>query len=436
MDGGGRLAHPGFRDRLSWYAGISSYWFATSFKWFILLVAILPEQVKALVPEGTKNASWGMVLAIGSVWAMIGPALFGYLSDRTRSRFGRRRPYIALGAALTVVAVTVLAGAPSLAWLVVGYLLLQVSDDIGTGPFGGLIPELVPEERRGTASGVLSSLQLLAQIASAVAGLVLNSVELIYAGIALVNVVCAVTAIWTLRGSADPPGGALAVPAPSLSGFVKGWLEPWRSRDFVWVWFTRFLNAFAFYLVQPYLLNYLEDMIAAPVGEGMAGARYSAFGFSVAKAGEAAIVLAIVISLFGAIGSFFAARMADRVGRKRVIYVAGMIMAGVLVPFAFVRDFGSILLLGMGFGVGYGMYLSADWALAADVMPNPDALAKDMGVWVMSVSSVQLISGLFGSVIDAGNAYSMGYGYMGAILLASASFLASTVLVRQVKGSR
>ena len=54
----------------SHFAALSAYWFAQSYKWFILLLAILPEQVKQFAPE-SKNTSWGVVMMAGAVWAMI-----------------------------------------------------------------------------------------------------------------------------------------------------------------------------------------------------------------------------------------------------------------------------------------------------------------------------------------------------------------------------
>jgi MFS family permease len=178
---------------------VSAFWFATSFKWFIVL-QLLPLLVAGVVPEAEKNLWWGRISGIGAIEAMIGPAVFGYLSDRYRSRWGRRRPFIAIGAALTAVALLFLGRADSLWMFFAGYLLLQISDDVGTGPYAAIIPDLVPEERRGRASGILSQLQLLAQIAAAVAGLLLaKSVFSIFLLIAIVNVVCAAIVLRTVR---------------------------------------------------------------------------------------------------------------------------------------------------------------------------------------------------------------------------------------------
>ncbi len=435
-----------FRPGWAWNLGLSAFWFANSWKWFILLVAILPGQVADIVPGGEKNTAWGLVFSLGAIWAIFGPSIFGNLSDR----LGRRRPFIALSAGFTVLALLWLAGAHQFWMLIVGYMLLQVSDDVGQGAGSALIPQYVPSEHRGRASSVMSVLQLAAQIVGAVSGVILGSmslfglsgIQLIYGLIAIVNIVCAFITLRTIKPAVEP----FAAPEPDGATFAQRWIKPWRNRDFVWVWLTRFLMAFGFYLIQPYLRNYLADAVpgridfdsVALLGTEMMlpNKTLVLFGTGVGGASQAALVLGLTISLTGAIGSILAAKYADRVGRKGLIRFGGVLMAVTMVPFALVQDFSWIWLMALGFGLGYGVYLSADWALAADVMPNSAELGKDMGIWQMSVSSVQIFSGTGGRVIDALNATSMGLGYRAAILMAGGLFLLSALLIRQVKGSR
>jgi len=292
----------GYRESVWWQLGLSAYWFATSYKWFVLLLFVLSSQVGEIVPGGEKNTAWGTVFMIGAIWAVIGPSVFGYLSDRCASRFGRRRPFIAIGSGLTVIALAILSQAQSLPMMIVGYLLLQVSDDVGTGPYGALIPELVPENKRGRASGYMGIMTLLAQIVSAVVAVSLSgNLFAIYAAIAIVNVLCAVWVLWTLKDVQDE---APKAEKSTVEGFIRGWREPWRSRDFRWVWFTRFLNALGFYMVQPYLLNYLTDRVVT----------FKAFGLNLDKASTAVLAIGLTISLFGAFGAMWATRAA-RCGR-------------------------------------------------------------------------------------------------------------------------
>lgn len=410
-----------YRDTWAWNLGFSAYWFAVSYKWFILLFVVLPLQVRALVPGGSANTAWGLVYGTGAVWAIFGPVVFGDWSDRVDTRWGNRLPFIAAGAALTLPALALLAGAPSLAVLAVGYLLLQVSDDLGTGPYGGMVPEVVPEGRRGRASAAMVLLQRLAEVVSAIAALALVSTGRIYAGIAVATVAGAGVTLWTLRGHrrTEPP----PLVRPSLA---ETWVEPWKDADFRWVWANRAMTALAFALVTNYLVNYLTDGFAS----------YRALGFDAGSAAGAANVLALTVSLVGAGGALAAGRLADRWGRKRVIYLSAALVLTALGPLALTRDFGLLWLLCFPFGFGFGLYASADWALASDVIPDKSRSGAQMGLWTSSLTSVQVVAGAAGSMVDGLNRVRPLFGYQALFWTAGGLFLAGTVLVRMVRGSR
>jgi MFS family permease len=405
---------------------LSAYWFAVSLKWFVLLTAVLPAQVSQIAGEA-KAESWGTVVFIGALWALLGPALFGSLSDRV----GKWRPFVAMGAALTTLALFVLPEAKELWHLILGYLLLQVSDDMAQGPYAALIPGLVPEEQRGRASGIMGLLSMSAQIVGGIGAFLLSpNLKAIYILIVAVTVFCAVITLLTVR---ETP------PRMQRSGrpFLADWIEPWKSSDFRWVWFTRFANAIGFYLIYNYLQYFLSDVVkefrvfgitVAPIGQGSPEEIEEA-------AFKAVFILALVISLFGALGAVLGGRMADKVGRKRTVYLSGALMALPVIPFIFVKDFTIIALLALPFAVGYGAYQASDWALAADVMPDRGALAKDMGIWQSCVSAPQLISGGLGAAVAAGNRSSMGLGYSIAFGLASVAFIIAVVFVSRIRGS-
>ena len=435
-----RAPSTGYRDTWLWNLGFSAYWFATSYKWYILLIIVIPGQVVDLITadavrggmaleaaqqyaEDFKNTKWGLVVLLGAVWALFGPMIFGGWSDRLRSRFGHRQPFIAAGAALTVVSLAVLADAQSYWVIIVGYLLLQFSDDVGTGPYSAMVPEIVPEESRGRASSVMSMLQLVGQIASALVALALKDFKLIYLGVGVVNLLCAAWTIWTIRAVRPAPADGEEA---EKELFFRKWARPFKQRDFVWVWFTRLLSALGFFLVTQYILNFLTDAYSS----------YVFFGIDLGTATQAVNVLGLTMSLTGAFGAMYAAKHSDRIGRKPLIYVSGVLIFCVMVPFAVVRDYTAAWCLAAVFGAGYGLYISADWALVSDVIPNKRSAGVEMGVWASSIVSVQLLSGAYGSVIDWLNKRSLHAGYMSAVVLAGCLFLVSTVLVRQVRGSR
>lgn len=416
---------PGYRPTVLWNLGFSAYWFANNWKWYIVLLVLLPRQVAEITPEASRNGALGMILAIGGTWAIFGAAIFGALSDGFRSRWGHRSPFIAVGAGLTVLALAWLAKAETIPGLIVGYLLLQITDDIATGPYGGMVAEVVPEEHRGQSSSILNLLRLLGQIISGVSGWMLGSVTLMYAGCAIVNVVCAVWTLYAIRGIQPLPR-----PSSAATQIWQKWLRPWRSRDFRLAFGMRMLSALAFFLITSYLRNFLQFLAEHR------GMKLAAFGSQVGSLDGATILLSLVAFASAVVGAISVVGLVDRWGRKRLLYIAGGIIALVLVPFALVPNYEVLLVLASVFGFGYGIYTSADFALVSDVLPHREDAGAEMGVWQASFTSVQLVAGTMGGVIDALNRFSIGTGYSAAIWLAGLLFILSVGLVRAIHGSR
>ncbi len=402
--------------------GMSAYWFATSMKWFIMLLA-LGLVVKDIVPGGEEGTLWGRVVMVGAIWAMVGPGLFGYLSDKTNSRFGRWRPYLAIGSGITVIALFLLINAKETKnynLIVFGYLLLQMSDDLATGPYSMLIPGLVPENQRGRACGIMGLFQFGAQVVGGIVALLLGDFKLILMTIAAVNVLCAIITLTTVKE--DP-----VRESESSVRFFEGLAKPWKNPDFRWAWLTRFLNALGFYLILSYLSLYLVTRVK----------EFTLFGISVANsATEAVFVLALLISLLAAVGSIVGGKLADSIGRKKVIYASGTLMTVLLPPFAFFPNFTIISCLAIFFGIAYGAYESAGWAIVSDVLPNRSELAKDMGIWQSSIATPQILSGIAGIAVDWGNrTWGNGNGYTLVFLFASVAYFFSTILIKKIKGS-
>ncbi|MBL8065943.1 MAG: MFS transporter [Chthonomonadaceae bacterium] len=426
-------AETGYRNTWLWNIGFSAYWFSTHYKWFILLSLVLPAQVARIVPGGEKNSAWGTVYAIGAVWGAVGPALFGAWSDRFDSKFGHRQPFIVAGALVTVLAIAFMIGANSIPLLVIGYLLLQLGEDIGQGPYAAMMPEIVPPENSGKASAVMNLLQSAARLISGLVYLLINKagaalmwspttvMSVVYGVVALVQVLGAGTTVYTVRHVRRRK----PVDNSDKKAFLVRWLAPWKSADFRWVWITRFMSTFAFSTVSTYFLFYLTDMFPKLV----------LFGNDLKDPHVAVIVIVLAMSLLGIVGAWWSGMIADRVGRKKLILMSGIAMSSVLVPFALARDFTFLFVLVVPFGVAFGIYVSADWALAMDVLPDKDDAGTQMGVWSMSSTSVQIFAGLAGPLIDFGNRISFGWGYMGMIWSAGVVFLVSTLLIRKIKGS-
>jgi MFS family permease len=122
--------------------------------WNSLHVIILPAVLLHLVPEAFKNTYLGVLTFFGLVIAMIVQPISGSLSDRWRSRWGRRRPLILIGTAFDFIFLALLGWAGGFWWLAIGYLGLQLTSNMAHGPVQGLLPDRIPPEQMGVASGI------------------------------------------------------------------------------------------------------------------------------------------------------------------------------------------------------------------------------------------------------------------------------------------
>jgi len=408
-------------DTWGWNARFAAYKFAQGFKWYCVLNVLGQAQTREIAPHAA-NSSWGLIVSLGAAWAAFGPALFGDWSDRIR----KRRGFVIAGLCATLLLLAWLSQATALWMLFVGYFLVQVADDVAEGPYGGALPEVVPQEKRGFASAVIGQLSLAAQVLGGVAmTLVSHNIPLAYA---VVGGVAVLGSALTLTVLPEPPPRAAREPKP----FWQGYLAPWQHHDFRVVWTTRLLAAVGAYVITTYLLNFLSDAYwRDPDGKltGLFGLR--------AEPRQAVALILLTISISGVAGALVAARKVDRWGRKPMMSAAGTLIAVLLIPFMLSRSLELTMLLGVGFGVVYGAYMSAEWALASDVMPNPDELSKDMGLWSSSAQFGQLLVGLVGPLIDFVNRRAGSpSGYMVSVGVAAVLFLTAAVLIRQIRGTR
>jgi len=396
-----------------WFLRLSAYWCATSFKWFLVLLVILPARVAELSPLEEKATRLGFLFGLGAVMATLGPPLVGYVSDR----LGRRQPFLLWGSLLTALALLLLAHAPSYSLLLLAYLLLQVADDLATGPYAALIPDLVPRGERGAASGYMGFLQVLGQLLGGGVGFLLPLHFQAYLA-ALLNLLGAALSLPLVP---DRP------PTRRTRPLLPAMAAPWRDRDFLLVYLTRFLVMLGFYLAQTYLQYFLADVARV----------FGALGRTLAEAPfQAVALLGLLISLGAALASVPAGRASDRLGRKPLIYLSGAGL-GLLMPLVLLFPrYDALLLLSLCFGLFYGVYLAVDWALVADVLKDPEAHATDMGVWQTAIVVPQVLSGAFGRPLDLLNARGEGLGYLVLFLLAGAFFLLGAFGVAGIRRAR
>jgi MFS family permease len=149
--------------RFHWYdyLTVNIFWLGLNIRNTALGSFFMPYLVAAFAPEGLKNTALGGMRSAGLVIAMLVQPAAGMLSDRSSSRFGRRRPYILVGALFDCLFLLAIALSRNYWALLIAILLIQFSSNVSHGPLQGLIPDLVPEDQRSHASAVKSIMELL-----------------------------------------------------------------------------------------------------------------------------------------------------------------------------------------------------------------------------------------------------------------------------------
>ena len=441
--------------------GLSLPWFALNFQFAALLPVVIPAQILLFVAPGSAgNAQQALFLgamaALGAVTALILQPTIGALSDRTRTRFGRRRPFMLAGAVGLLVGLTLLALSHALALFIGGLFIVLIANTVSSTASQGLVPDCVPVHQRGTASGFVGLMTLLGTVGSlAVASVLLGASTSggaatagIAHGAALFYIVAAaVLALfatiplllikentWARRiglhgaqhtnehaDESDEQANEAGAPTGASGSRWAALLHPWRQANFRWVFLTRAFMMLGLALFMTYIEYYFARVA------------------HVTNFVQATAVIAI-LSLAGAVAStLLVGIISDRIGRRApIVAVASAFMAAAALIFVVAPGQVPLWPLGLLFGLGYGAYMSVDVALAVDTLPSRHAAGRDLGIWSMASTLPAVIAPVLGSavIVLASDIGQTAFGYRGVFGLATVFLVLGAALVLKVRENR
>ena len=402
------------------YVKISIFAAALSVLWPSLHSLIIPLRLLEFAPEAQKNTYLGLLTFVGSMIAVFVQPLAGAVSDRFGSRWGRRRPFIFVGTLLVLLILPSIGLSSSFLFLLIGYCLLQVASNIAQGPFQAFIPDLVPHGHRGVASGAKS----LAEILGAVAFLRLvayfmdnytasgNNVWL-WAALGFPGLMLLAAMISTMLTVKEQPSSstelsALKTLAAAFKIDVKG------NPGFVWFLVSRLFVLMGGVILQTFALYYITDVIHHPNPAGVAAD------------------LLITVGVFLLASVYPAGQLSDRFGRKPVIIFSGLVgIVGILVLFIW-PSYTGILVCGGLLGLSTGAFLSTNWALATDLVPEGEE-ARYLGLTNIATAGAGALARLTGPVIDFFNGRQSNLGYSVMLGMCIVYFAVGTASVIPIK---
>jgi MFS family permease len=360
------------------FALLSIYWVAIGYLWTSLGGLIIPDLVLQLVGREHKGVALGVLEGIGSLMAVVWQPVIGAVSDRTRTRWGRRRPFIVVGTAGDVIFLIGLALSGSYWLVVIFYFLLQTASNTAQGPYQGLLPDVVPASQRGTASGYYG----VSNVVGLLAGTVGAGFILAHAGrIAAILSICGLLLATMLPTVLLIPDRAQAT-SEQFTGvrhaLTTTFARPLRYPSFMWLMASRLLILMGLVGIQTFVFFYFSDVFFSGDRRATITASFTLQGL-------------VILSAFAV--SLPAARASDRFGRRPFILIGGLLgAAGLLMlvfshyellPAQLVQPLAHALkvpelaaqatLVGILIGVGYGLFFSVDWAFIQDVIPVDEA---------------------------------------------------------------
>ncbi|WP_447653008.1 MFS transporter [Microbacterium sufflavum] len=353
----------------------------------IWTVQLTPVQLLLPLQLDTPEDDWirgvvssGLVLGVGGLAGIVAGPAAGALSDRARAGRHRRRPWALGGVWLTALCL-VLTGFTTGPWAVgAGWVGVSIGVAVSSAAFTALIADQLPTTQRGAASAAVGSAQAV--------GIVLGVGLVVLLGLDIVSGYLLLAAVIAVAGSV----AALLLPDPPTTEALRPReagrprLASLRDRDFAWM---------------------LSGRLVTNVGNALGTALFLFFllhglGQENATAQDNLLLLIVVYTVFVVLASVVTGLVSDRTGRRRTLTVAAtVVQAASGVAIVLVPTFEMTMVAAALMGLGYGAFSTVGLAFAADLLPDEQDHARDLGIVNVTAALGQLIGPVLGAGLVA-----------------------------------
>lgn len=379
-----------------------------------------------------KEDNLAVIGVITGIIALIATPLFGALSDRTTSKFGRRTPWMFLGTIVVALAMVSAGLSKTLLAYLISWSIFSIAFNAVNTPVSATVPDHVPVAQRGVVSGWYGFSYTLAVVVGTGLGTLTIALWPGEMGITMGFIVCAAASVlfmmplllnrWEIP---LPKEAKSAMPPFRLKEFLACyWIDVRKYRDFGWAWLTRFLVTLSTSISLFYLYYYLQDgigLVRDDAGAGVEGLRVSTGVLLLTAVYAIAVFATVVVS----------GMISDRIGKRKVFVSVASIFIGIAtLLIAFAPSFGIVILGALILGLGTGVFTSVDFALVSEVLPTTEDNGKDIGIIGLAISLPNILA----PIVAAFMVSSMG-GYVALYVVAGIIAVIGGVLVYRIKGA-
>ncbi|KQP70042.1 hypothetical protein ASF40_09410 [Microbacterium sp. Leaf288] len=342
-----------------------------AFSLSVKLDVLVPGQVGVL----------GVITGIGAIASVVATPLIGVLSDRTRSRLGRRRPWVIGGVVAGLVGLFILAVAPSIPIVVLGWIFTLLGWQTATNMVIAFLGDRLPEQQRGRVSAYNGFANMAAPIFGvALVSAFATQLTLLFLIPGFIGVIGMLLFAIFAR---DVPG--LAEPEKTSVGqvFARMVFNPRKAPDYAWNWLGRALLFFGLSFTTTYGTYFIAARLGLPVS----------------KVGGIVAIVGIGGVLFGALGALGVGFLSDRLKRRKIfVLLAGVIMFGGTLISAFSYQLPGLIAGALLGTLAIGAFSTVDQAIVLDVLPNREESGRYLGIMQLA----QQLPGTVGPLAAAG----------------------------------
>lgn len=358
----------------------------------IVSAVLLPMHYKTI--EGVNpDALIGIVNAFTAVASLIANLMFGNFSDRSRSMFGRRTPWILFGAVLGGVTLFLTGTTHNAVLLTIFYCACMFGLNCMIAPMVAILSDRVPSGIRGTMSAFYGAGATIGSPIGTMLGALF--IKNLIPGFAVAGVLMFLGGVVSML---IMPKEESADFLPKDEGSLKDVLVSFRppafhgAHDFYKAFVGRFCMLVSYQMIAVYQLYIIQNYI----------------GQSVDESAVTVSVVSMIMMVMSLVGSFISGPVSDIIGRRKVpVVVASVLFAiGIAMPWVFPSSMGMYLFAGIA-GLGYAVYSAVDQALLVDVLPNKEEAGKDLGILNMATTLGQMC----GPIVMSALVVNLGYNF-------------------------
>lgn len=358
----------------------------------IVSAVLLPMHYKTI--EGVNpDVLIGIVNAFTAVASLIANLMFGNFSDRSRSRFGRRTPWILFGAVLGGVTLFLTGTTHNAVLLTIFYCACMFGLNCMIAPMVAILSDRVPSGIRGTMSAFYGAGATIGSPIGTMLGALF--IKNLIPGFAVAGVLMFLGGVVSML---IMPKEESADFLPKDEGSLKDVLVSFRppafhgAHDFYKAFVGRFCMLVSYQMIAVYQLYIIQNYI----------------GQSVDESAVTVSVVSMIMMVMSLVGSFISGPVSDIIGRRKVpVVVASVLFAiGIAMPWVFPSSMGMYLFAGIA-GLGYAVYSAVDQALLVDVLPNKEEAGKDLGILNMATTLGQMC----GPIVMSALVVNLGYNF-------------------------